>query len=283
MARRAERNPDSADGDWYIDSRCINCAASREVAPELIVSRNGKSVFARQPAGKQEERAAWRALLLCPTASVGSQRPLVQPPDLFPQEIAPGVFRCGYNARSSFGAHSYLIRRERGNVLIDSPRWVKKLAQSFERMGGLSHILLSHKDDVADASRYADHFGARVWIHEDDRESVPFAGELLRGVADTEIDEGLLAIAVPGHTRGSVVYSWRNTYLFTGDSLAWSRARRELIAFRDVCWYSWEELRRSLDRLGGYPFEWVLPGHGHSVRLPAAEMNRHLRELVERM
>ena len=43
------RNPDSAAGDWYIDTACIDCGASRHVAPSLIVARNGKSVFARQP------------------------------------------------------------------------------------------------------------------------------------------------------------------------------------------------------------------------------------------
>jgi hypothetical protein len=49
MPKREARNPASAKGDWFIDDRCIDCAASREVAPGLIVERGGKSVFARQP------------------------------------------------------------------------------------------------------------------------------------------------------------------------------------------------------------------------------------------
>jgi uncharacterized protein YbjT (DUF2867 family) len=49
MPIRIDRNRDSAPGDWYIDTHCIDCAASREVAPGLIVRRRGKSVFARQP------------------------------------------------------------------------------------------------------------------------------------------------------------------------------------------------------------------------------------------
>jgi hypothetical protein len=48
MPKREARNPTSAKGDWFIDDRCIDCAASREVAPGLIVERGGKSVFARQ-------------------------------------------------------------------------------------------------------------------------------------------------------------------------------------------------------------------------------------------
>jgi glyoxylase-like metal-dependent hydrolase (beta-lactamase superfamily II) len=283
MPKLADRNPASAPGDWYIDRRCIDCAASREVAPGLIVHRKGKSVFARQPANEEEERAAWRAVLLCPTASVGTESHRAQPPDLFPQELAPGVYRCGYNAASSFGAHSYFVRKAEGNLLVDSPRFVNKLVHKFEELGGVGDILLSHRDDVADADRYAQHFKARVWIHKDDRRAAAYATDVLEGVEPTPIRERLLAIPVPGHTKGSVVYLLEETYLFTGDSLAWSREREDLQAFRDACWYSWSEQRRSLARLAGYRFEWVLAGHGGSVRLPADEMGRRLRALVERM
>jgi glyoxylase-like metal-dependent hydrolase (beta-lactamase superfamily II)/ferredoxin len=283
MARRIERNSASARGDWYIDTRCIDCAASREVAPGLIVHREGKSVFARQPATEDEERAAWRAALLCPTASIGTESHHEQPPRLFPQEVAPCVYRCGYNARSSFGAHSYLLRRQQGNVLVDAPRHTHKLIQAFESLGGLADILLTHRDDVADADRYARQFDARVWIHEDDRSAAPYATHLLTGAEATQIGEGLIAVPVPGHTRGSVVYLWQSTYLFSGDSLAWDRERGDLVAFRDVCWYSWSELKRSLGRLTQYQFDWLLPGHGHSVHLVQGEMHVRLKALVNRM
>jgi glyoxylase-like metal-dependent hydrolase (beta-lactamase superfamily II) len=284
MPRRSERNPVSVSGDWYIDTRCIDCAASREVAPGLIVRREGKSVFAHQPATDEEERAAWRAALLCPTASVGTAGGShVQPARLFPQELAPGVYRCGYNARSSFGAHSYLIRRKQGNVLVDSPRFTHKLIEAFEQLGGLSDILLTHRDDVADADRYARQFKARVWIHEHDREAASYATHVLRGSDPTEVGEGLLAIPVPGHTRGSVVYLSKSTYLFSGDSVAWDAELNDLTAFRGACWYSWDELKRSLVRLSSHAFEWVLPGHGHSMHLSARDMRERLQSLVNRM
>ncbi|MGH8631629.1 MAG: MBL fold metallo-hydrolase [Burkholderiales bacterium] len=283
MAKRARRNPDSAPGDWYIDTQCIDCVASREVAPGLIVRRNGKSVFARQPENAEEERAAWRAVLVCPTASVGSESHRTQPPGLFPQELAPGVYRCGYNARSSFGAHAYFVSRPGGNVLVDSPRYVKKLVETLEKLGGIRHILLTHRDDVADADQYARHFRARVWIHEDDQSGAPYATDVLKGAEPATVSDRLLAIPVPGHTRGSVVFLLEDTYLFTGDSLAWSREREDLQAFRDACWYSWSELKRSLARLAGYRFEWVLAGHGGSIRLPADEMQRRLLALIDHM
>ena len=33
---------------------------------------------------------------------------------------------------------------------------------------GIDHILLTHRDDIADAQRYAEYFDARVWIHDGD-------------------------------------------------------------------------------------------------------------------
>src|SRR5688572_2621537 len=99
------RNADSAPGDWYIDTACIDCGASRHVAPGLIVERNGKSVFARQPGTHEERLSAWRAVLVCPTASVRSETKQRRAPGtVFPQELTEGVWRCGFNARSSFGA-----------------------------------------------------------------------------------------------------------------------------------------------------------------------------------
>ncbi len=59
------RNPHSTPRDWYIDTACIDCGASRHVAPDLIIERQGKSVFAWQPATPEERLAAWRAVLVC--------------------------------------------------------------------------------------------------------------------------------------------------------------------------------------------------------------------------
>lgn len=283
MAKSIQRNPDSAPGDWYIDTRCIDCAASRDIAPGLIIERNGMSVFARQPVSEEELTAAWRAALLCPTASIRREQAQVPPEGLFPQELAAGVFRCGFNASSSFGAHSYLVIRQEGNLLIDSPRFVPQLVKRFDEWGGISDILLSHQDDVADAHRYATRYSCRVWIHENDSGNVPYATHLIRGEAQLAIRDGLLAIPLPGHTKGSVAYLLEDTYLFTGDSLAWSIDSQRLIAYRDACWYSWEAQKESLRRLLDYGFEWVLPGHGGHVRLPIAEIHQKLTNLVAHM
>jgi glyoxylase-like metal-dependent hydrolase (beta-lactamase superfamily II)/ferredoxin len=285
MARLDLRHPGNAAGDWFVDTRCIDCGTCRDIAPELFRAQGGASVLARPPEAK-EEVDAWLAAQACPTNSIGTASRRPRPGRLYPREIeaGSGVFDLGYCSEDSFGASAWFVARPAGNVLVDSPRWTTALAAPLEERGGVDHILLTHRDDVADAGRYAEHFGARVWIHQADRSAAPFATDLLRGIGDTEIQPGLVAVPVPGHTRGSVAFLLDGRYLFSGDSLAWSHARRDLVAFRDACWYSWADQADSLERLAGdHRFAWVLPGHGARVHGDADDLHRRLVALVARM
>ena len=277
------RHPQNAPGDWYVDTRCIDCGAARTVAPGLIVEGGNQSVFARQPETADEIAMAWRARLLCPTASVRTERHADVPHGVFPEEMTQDVYRLGYNAKSAYGAHAFAIRRSSGNAMVDAPRWTRAVVAQFEAWGGLTDILLTHRDDVGDAERYAAHFDARVWIHEADRDAARFADRVIAGKDVAEVGDGLLAIPIPGHTAGSVAYLHDRRCLFSGDSLAWSFERNDLEAFRDYCWYSWPEQIKSLRRLADYRFEWVFAGHGGSHYLPASEMNARLKALLERM
>jgi len=276
------RNPASAPGDWFVDTACFDCRAAPAEAPDLIVRHDGACIFARQPATATEEESAFRAMQVCPTASVRTESRRVVPP-LFPRERAPGIYQLGFNARSSYGANSWFVERRDGNVMIDSPRWSARVVDHIDARGGLARILLTHRDDVADAKRYAERFGARVYIHQDDARAAPFASDIIRGNAPNVIAEDILVIPVPGHTIGSVVYLIDERYLFTGDSLDWDHAAGDLNAAADVCWYSWSVQTASLERLCDYRFEWVFAGHGGSAYRPPEEMQTRLRDLVARM
>jgi glyoxylase-like metal-dependent hydrolase (beta-lactamase superfamily II) len=279
----AKPHPANAPGNWYIDTRWTDCSAARTVAPGLIVERDGQSVFARQPQTPEEIRMAWRARLLCPTASVRTGKPEEMPDGVFPELMTGDVYRLGYNADSSYGAHSFLIRRKSGNAMVDSPRWTRGVVAQLEAWGGLNDILLTHQDDIADGERYAKHFDARVTIHKWDRGRAPFADNLLQGRETIALAGDLLAIPVPGHTKGSVAYLYDDRCLFTGDSLAWNFEADDLTAHRDYCWYSWEEQIRSLARLLDFSFSWIFAGHGGSKSLPPEEMHARLAALLKRM
>ena len=224
------------------------------------------------------------ALVACPTGSIGARRKL----DLnaafaaYPELVEDNVYFCGYASPNSYGAASYLIVRPEGNVLVDSPRFAKNLVRRLEDLGGISLMFMSHRDDVADHEKFKKRFGCRRIIHRADARGVE-AEQLLEGHETIALDKDLLAIPVPGHTRGHVVLLYRDKFLFTGDHLAWSDERRGLHAFRSVAWYSWREQTQSMKRLLDLRFEWVLPGYGRRGHQPANVMNKKLVECIDWM
>jgi glyoxylase-like metal-dependent hydrolase (beta-lactamase superfamily II) len=105
----------------------------------------------------------------------------------------------------------------------------------------------------------------------------------LSGRNEVALEDDLLAIPTPGHTRGHSVLLYRNRYLFSGDHVWWSPNYKSLHASAGVCWYSWPEQTRSMERLLDYRFEWVLPGHGRRANFSTEEMQQQLRTCVARM
>jgi glyoxylase-like metal-dependent hydrolase (beta-lactamase superfamily II) len=129
-------------------------------------------------------------------------------------------------------------------------------------LGGIQHILLTHRDDVADAHRWAERYRARVWIHADDSAAAPYATDIVRGQASVVVVDGVTVVPIPGHTSGSVAIHIDDRLLFTGDSLHWDRARERLDVFAWATWFSWDSLAEAMDRLAALRVDWVFPGHG---------------------
>jgi glyoxylase-like metal-dependent hydrolase (beta-lactamase superfamily II)/ferredoxin len=287
MASLSERHPDNAAGDFYVDRTCIDCDACRRIAPAVFAEAEDHSYVARQPDSEESRRRALMALVACPTGSIGTAsrqdaRPAIA---AYPEAIAENVSFCGFTSRDSFGAWSYFVERPEGNVLVDSPRAVSRLLRHFDERGGVATMFLTHRDDVADHEAFARRFGCQRVLHERDVTRGTLGVErVLSGDAPLRLSEDLLAIPTPGHTRGHAVLLYRDKFLFTGDHLAWSSRRNGLIAFRDACWYSWEEQTRSMERLLDFSFEWVLPGHGAWHHAASADdMRRDLKRCVDWM
>jgi glyoxylase-like metal-dependent hydrolase (beta-lactamase superfamily II)/ferredoxin len=272
-------------GEFFVDSTCINCDACRQLAPCSFEESGEYSRVYRQPTSDSERRAALRALVACPTGSIGGGTgPEVRAAaDEFPLTVEDEVSYCGFNSEKSFGGNSYLVRHSDGNWLVDSPRYSERLVQKFEMAGGIGHIFLTHSDDVADAAKWARRFGAERIIHRWELGAQPDAEHVLDGIAPIQLDPDFLAIPTPGHTRGHSVLLYRDRFLFTGDHLWWSRERGRLNASRSVCWYSWPQQVSSMAVLQKYAFEWVLPGHGERAQMPAEQMRAQVQQLTALM
>jgi glyoxylase-like metal-dependent hydrolase (beta-lactamase superfamily II)/ferredoxin len=285
MANWDKRLPENVQGEFFVDSTCIDCDTCRQLAPDVFGETGDYSFVRAQPHDPHTVREALQALLSCPTGSIGTQHANRAKDVLadFPLSVEDEVFYCGFNSAKSFGGNSYFIRRPEGNWLVDSPKFLPRLARRFEEWGGIAGIFLTHQDDVADAAQYARHFGARRVIHQLELSSQPDAEWVLEGFEPQSLTDDLLVIPTPGHTAGHCALLYRGRFLFTGDHLWWNRELQRLGASRSYCWHSWPEQIESLARLQEFQFEWILPGHGQRVYLPAERMHAAMRELVERV
>ena len=287
MAQTSKRLSHNAPGDFYVDSSCIDCDTCRWMAPETFIEREDQASVHHQPETEEGRRRALMALVSCPTGSIGTMEKHDPAPaiEAFPQRIHDNVFHTGFHSESSFGATSYVIVRERGNILVDSPRFTMPLVRRLEGLGGVAVMFLTHRDDVADHKKFREHFGCERILHERDvGPGTKDVERLIRGEEAVALDSDLMVIPTPGHTRGSACLLYRE-FLFTGDHLAWSATRGHIYAFRSACWYDWATLVRSSEKLVANSFEWILPGHGRRCYFPrermAAEMQKALRWMRE--
>lgn len=285
MADPHKRLDTNRPGNFYVDTTCINCDTCRQLAPTSFEEVGEYSTVVHQPAGDTEIRQAYRALLACPTGSIGTEQSdsalLKRAKADFPLTVEDGVYYCGFNSEKSFGANSFYVRHAGGNWLIDSPRYLKPLVDAFERMGGLAYIFLTHEDDIADAARYAKRFGAKRIIHRKDLHAMPDAEEVIEESSARLFSPEFTIIPVPGHTAGSMCLLYRERFLFTGDHLWWDPEDGRLDSPQQLVWDA-DALRRSIAALASYPFDWVLAGHGGRVHLPYTQMQAALRDLVQR-
>ncbi len=266
MASLEKRRTENIAGNFYVDSTCIDCDTCRWMAPTVFNREANQSAVYHQPTEENEIEEAFEALLSCPTASIGTvEKPknIKEIQQKFPLSITENIYHCGYHSEKSFGAASYFIQREEGNILIDSPRFSPPLVKQLEAMGGVQYMYLTHKDDIADHEKFANHFGCERILHKDDITEKTQGVEIqLSGEQPIEFTSDVLIIPVPGHSKGHTVLLYKKTFLFTGDHLAWSPYLNHLYAFRRFCWYDWSEQIISMKKLAHYPFQWVLPGHG---------------------
>ena len=286
MANIKKKLSSNIEGNFFVDSTCINCDACRQLAPETFQEHEQYSSVYRQPAVDLDRHHAYQAMIACPVGSIG-----VMQPDRdhwqaamasFPLQLDDSLYYAGFNCEKSFGANSYVLQDAGGNWLIDSPRYIKHLVDAFERIGGIRYVFLTHEDDVADAARYAKRFGATRIIHRADLAAVPDAEWIVDGHERIVVSDKIQIIPVPGHTPGSMALLYDDRYLFTGDHVWWDRERQRLDV-PQIYVSNQQELKRSTEKLMDVSFEWILPGHGDRIQMSRERMRDETQRLVRRI
>ena len=274
MAQRAKTYTGQAEGSFFVDRACIDCGTCYQFAPEVFEDAGSHSRVHAQPLGDEAKSRAAMALVACPVAAIGTEdKALVGPASLaFPSPVEDEVCFCGWTSEKSFGASSWFIERAQGNVLMDSPRASPQLMKRLEEKGGVSLLVLSHQDDVADHAAYHERFGCPRVMHAGD--AMRGCERVIEGEEPVALAEDLLLIPTPGHTAGSMCLLYRETFLFTGDHLWWNPHKNRLSASKAYNWFDWEAQLASLEKLLDFRFRWVLPGHGYTRQEATPEVMR---------
>jgi glyoxylase-like metal-dependent hydrolase (beta-lactamase superfamily II) len=142
--------------------------------------------------------------------------------------VTPGLYASPPQPLSfapSTHVRAFLLQRPQGNLLIYSADTVADDARSIRELGGISRHYLNHWHEAAfgGGDRLASTFGAPLFCHEGDRESVSettkIAGTFtLRHMQGDDFE----VVPIPGHTSGATAYLWDgggHRCLFTGDTL----------------------------------------------------------------
>ncbi|CAI0628185.1 unnamed protein product [Linum tenue] len=69
------RRPHNVDGEFFVDTRCIDCDTCRWMAPQIFTRVEGMSAVSKQPTSSEERLNALQALLACPTSSIHTEKP----------------------------------------------------------------------------------------------------------------------------------------------------------------------------------------------------------------
>lgn len=120
----------------------------------------------------------------------------------------------------SLHIRAFLLRRERGNILLYSNTGLAADAAAIEDLGGVARHYLNHGHEAMFAS---DGVEAPLFVHERERRSVERTYRVRATFSRRHtLDDDFEVIPTPGHTPGATAYLWdsgRHRFLFTGDTI----------------------------------------------------------------
>jgi glyoxylase-like metal-dependent hydrolase (beta-lactamase superfamily II) len=120
----------------------------------------------------------------------------------------------------SLEIRAFLLRRERGNLLIYSTANLETDAAAIADLGGVSRQYLNHSHEAMFAS---DAVSPPLYVHEDERAAVARRRRVRATFSRRhQLDDDFEVIPAPGHTSGATAYLWdtgSHRLLFTGDTV----------------------------------------------------------------
>lgn len=210
------------------------------------------------------------------------------------ETVIPGLYASAPEPLGfgpSLEIRAFLLRRERGNLLVYRSAMLERDEQEAEDLGGISRQYLNHWHEASPAcDRVAREFGAPLYVHEGDASEtseVCDVGETFSG--RHMLDDDFEVIPVPGHTAGATAFLWdtgRHRVLFTGDTVFFGRSGWRAAVLDGVS--DRERYVQSLGLIRTLDYDLVVPGiasagHPYYESVERAEAGRRIDEIIERV
>lgn len=284
--------PENVDGDFYVDHTCIDCDTCRWMDPATFGRVGNMSAVVRQPDSAHAREEAMKALVTCPTFSIHANQKTGEAKAVMRQmpmavEGCPNIYHTGFSSADSFGSTAYLIVRDEGNILVDSPRFHPQLLTQIKEMGGAKYHFMTHQDDVAGHDQWHTALNTERIIHHTEANTSQHTDEVehqLQGTGPWQLPDGsddIQLIHVPGHTEGSIVLLYKpGKVLFSGDHFGVNWRFNRLVTYTN---YSSDPRLQvqSMEKLKDVDFLHVLPGHGRRAHMKdAQDKAEQLEELL---
>ncbi len=206
-------------------------------------------------------------------------------PGLYASEPEPLGFGPSLEIRA------YLLRRERGNLLVYRSEALEQDVEALEDLGGISRQYLNHHHEASPACDWvANTFDAPLHVHEDDAAAVAEICNVGATFSERhKLGEDFEVIPIPGHTSGATAFLWdsgQHRVLFTGDTIffGWSKWRAAVLdGVSDR-----EQYIGSLELICSLDFDLVLPGIAVAGRpyysfTDRAEATQQIDAILERL
>jgi hypothetical protein len=137
--------------------------------------------------------------------------------------VLPGIYASSPEPlpfAPSLEIRSFLLRRDRGNLLIYSSTGLAAEGEAIAELGGISRHYLNHRHEAIFASGG---IRAPLFVHENERRSVSRSYHVRASFSRRHLfDDDFEVIPTPGHTSGATAYLWdsgEHRVLFTGDTI----------------------------------------------------------------
>jgi glyoxylase-like metal-dependent hydrolase (beta-lactamase superfamily II) len=151
--------------------------------------------------------------------------------------------------RDTLGGTPYLIVKNQGNILIDSPAWNGENQQFLHHQGGVDWLIITHRGSLGKATAIQKATHCRILIQEQEAYLLPEA-KVTTFEKELNLSRDLQVIWTPGHSPGSACVYWSSHggVLFTGRHLL-PNTQGQPVPLRTAKTFHWLRQLKSVERL----------------------------------